>query len=123
MDKLRKNQLSLEQLQSDYNIEKSSVVKLEGYRSMLERQNKELKAKLAEMESEVRSKSKATIASLESKVSSSVSLLKLISRNNSASRCLTTQKNGSTLRCFTIQKNGSTLGCPTIQINGTPKIL
>ncbi|MCL4134982.1 UNVERIFIED_CONTAM: hypothetical protein GTU68_042074 [Idotea baltica] len=68
MDKMRKNQLQTEQLQTDFNIERSSVVKLEGQRSMLERQNKELKAKLAEMESEVRSKTKATIASLESKV-------------------------------------------------------
>lgn len=70
MDKMRKNQLAMEQLQTDYNTEKSSVVKLEGQRSMLERQNKELKAKLAEMEAEVRSKTKATIAALESKVSS-----------------------------------------------------
>lgn len=69
MDKMRKNQLSMEQLQTDYNMEKSSVVKLEGQRSMLERQNKELKAKLAELEAEVRSKTKATIAALESKVS------------------------------------------------------
>lgn len=69
MDKMRKNQLATEQLQTDFNIEKSSVVKLEGQRSMLERQNKELKAKLAELEAEVRSKTKATIASLESKVS------------------------------------------------------
>lgn len=72
MDKMRKNQLAMEQLQTDYNTEKSSVVKLEGQRSMLERQNKELKAKLAEMEAEVRSKTKATIAALESKVSSFV---------------------------------------------------
>ncbi|XP_042206669.1 myosin heavy chain, non-muscle-like isoform X10 [Homarus americanus] len=69
MDKMRKNQLSMEQLQTDYNTEKSSVVKLEGQRSMLERQNKELKAKLAELEAEIRSKTKATIAALESKVS------------------------------------------------------
>lgn len=68
MDKMRKNQISMEQLQTDYNTEKSSVVKLEGQRSMLERQNKELKAKLAELESEIRSKTKATIAALETKV-------------------------------------------------------
>lgn len=68
MDKMRKNQLTSEQLQSEFNLEKSNVVKLEGQRSMLERQNKELKAKLSELEAEVRSKTKATIASLESKV-------------------------------------------------------
>lgn len=69
MDKMRKNQLSMEQTQTDLNTEKSAVVKLEGQRSMLERQNKELKAKLAELEVEIRSKTKATIAALESKVS------------------------------------------------------
>ena len=68
MDKMRKNQLAMEQLQTDYNTEKSSVVKLEGQRSMLERQNKELKAKLSELESEIRSKTKSTIAALETKV-------------------------------------------------------
>ncbi|XP_076043123.1 myosin heavy chain 10 isoform X2 [Oratosquilla oratoria] len=68
MDKMRKNQLAMEQLQTDHNSEKSSVVKLEGQRSMLERQNKELKAKLSELEAEIRSKTKATIAGLESKV-------------------------------------------------------
>lgn len=68
MDKMRKNQLTMEQTQTDLNTEKSAVVKLEGQRSMLERQNKELKAKLAELEVEIRSKTKATIAALESKV-------------------------------------------------------
>ena len=68
MDKMRKNQLSTEQLQCDFNTEKACVVKLEGQRSMLERQNKELKAKLAELETEIRSKTKSTIAALESKV-------------------------------------------------------
>lgn len=72
MDKMRKNQLAMEQLQTDYNTEKSSVVKLEGQRSMLERQNKELKAKLAELESEIRSKTKSTIAALETKVGGSI---------------------------------------------------
>lgn len=68
-DRMRKIQLSNEQLQTDLNSEKSVVVKMEGHRSMLERQNKELKSKLAELEGEIRSKTKSTIAALESKVS------------------------------------------------------
>ena len=68
MDKMRKNQLTMEQTQADLSTEKSAVVKLEGQRSMLERQNKELKGKLAELEVEIRSKTKATIAALETKV-------------------------------------------------------
>ncbi|XP_071519991.1 uncharacterized protein zip isoform X2 [Panulirus ornatus] len=83
-DKMRKNQLSMEQLQTDYNTEKSFVVKLEGQRSMLERQNKELKAKLAELEAEVRSKTKATIAALESKVSNLEEQLEVEARDRLA---------------------------------------
>lgn len=67
-DRMRKIQLNNEQLQTDLNCEKSAVVKMEGHRSMLERQNKELKSKLAELETEIRSKTKSTIAALESKV-------------------------------------------------------
>lgn len=84
MDKMRKNQISMEQLQTDYNTEKSSVVKLEGQRSMLERQNKELKAKLAELESEIRSKTKATIAALETKVSNLEEQLEVEARDRLA---------------------------------------
>ncbi|XP_063880376.1 myosin heavy chain, non-muscle-like isoform X8 [Scylla paramamosain] len=84
MDKMRKNQLAMEQLQTDYNTEKSSVVKLEGQRSMLERQNKELKAKLAELESEIRSKTKSTIAALETKVSNLEEQLEVEARDRLA---------------------------------------
>lgn len=65
---MRKIQLTNEQLQTDLNSEKSSVLKMEGHRSMLERQNKELKSKLSELDTEIRSKTKSTIAALESKV-------------------------------------------------------
>ncbi|XP_045109524.1 myosin heavy chain, non-muscle-like isoform X10 [Portunus trituberculatus] len=84
MDKMRKNQLAMEQLQTDYNTERSSVVKLEGQRSMLERQNKELKAKLAELESEIRSKTKSTIAALETKVSNLEEQLEVEARDRLA---------------------------------------
>ena len=76
-DRMRKIQLNNEQLQTDLNIEKSSVVKMEGHRSMLERQNKELKSKLAELETEIRSKTKSTIAALESKVGKLYPLIRM----------------------------------------------
>lgn len=48
--------------------ERSQTQKLESTRMLLERQNKELKAKLSELETSQRSKNKATILSLESKI-------------------------------------------------------
>uniref|UniRef100_A0A4D5R920 Myosin heavy chain, non-muscle n=1 Tax=Scolopendra viridis TaxID=118503 RepID=A0A4D5R920_SCOVI len=68
MDKTRKTQLQVEQLTSDLQNERSSTQKLENQRALLERQNKELKAKLQEMETAHRTKTKATIASLEGKI-------------------------------------------------------
>lgn len=48
--------------------EKGVSSKLENQRVFLERQNKELKGKIAELETSQRAKSKATIAALESKI-------------------------------------------------------
>jgi len=48
--------------------ERSTSQKLENAKMMLERQNKEMKAKLAELEQQMRTHSKATFAALESKV-------------------------------------------------------
>lgn len=48
--------------------ERSTVQRLEGARSQLERQNKELKLKLQEIESTVKSKYKAGITALEAKI-------------------------------------------------------
>ena len=42
---------------------------MENQRSTLERQNKDLKEKLAELENQIRTRTKATIATLEGKVS------------------------------------------------------
>ena len=49
--------------------ERSNTQKLENARMVMERQNKELKAKLSEMEDQMKTRSRATIASLESKIS------------------------------------------------------
>ena len=54
--------------------ERSNSQKLENGRMLLERQNKELKAKLQELEAQMKTRSKATIQSLESKVSSTTDI-------------------------------------------------
>ena len=58
----------VEQLTADVNAERSNLQKAENARMALERSNKEMKAKLSEMEAQMRTRSKATIASLESKI-------------------------------------------------------
>lgn len=68
-DRARKAQLTVEQLTTDLANERASAQKQESSRLLLERQNKELKAKLAELETAQRTKTKATIAALESKIS------------------------------------------------------
>ncbi|XP_058796556.1 myosin heavy chain, non-muscle isoform X2 [Phymastichus coffea] len=68
MDRARKAQLAIEQMTTDLQTERSAAQKIESHRSLLERQNKELKAKLAELETAQRAKSKATIQALESKI-------------------------------------------------------
>lgn len=68
-DRARKAQLNIEQLTTELANERSSAQKQEGHRVVLERQNKDLKAKLAELETAQRTKTKATIAALESKIS------------------------------------------------------
>jgi myosin heavy chain 9/10/11/14 len=64
----RKAQLSVEQLTTELAAERSVSQKQESQRVLLERQNKELRAKLAEMETNQRTKSKATMAALEAKI-------------------------------------------------------
>ncbi|KAH8401047.1 hypothetical protein KR009_002704, partial [Drosophila setifemur] len=69
LDRSRKAQLQIEQLTTELANEKGNSQKNENARAMLERQNKELKAKLAEIETAQRTKVKATIATLEAKIS------------------------------------------------------
>ncbi|XP_059476766.1 myosin heavy chain, non-muscle isoform X1 [Neocloeon triangulifer] len=68
MDRARKAQLSVEQLTTELAAERSVSQKQESQRVLLERQNKELRAKLAEMETNQRTKTKATVAALEAKI-------------------------------------------------------
>ncbi|XP_008938274.1 PREDICTED: myosin-9 isoform X1 [Merops nubicus] len=67
-DRLKKANLQIDQMNADLNAERSNAQKNENARQQMERQNKELKLKLQEMESTVKSKYKATITALEAKI-------------------------------------------------------
>ncbi|XP_004845747.1 myosin-9 [Heterocephalus glaber] len=67
-DRLKKANLQIDQINTDLNLERSHAQKNENARQQLERQNKELKVKLQEMESSVKSKYKASITALEAKI-------------------------------------------------------
>ena len=60
--------LQVDQLTTDLNSEKSVTQKLDNQRVALERQNKEMKEKLNELENTLRTRTKATIAALEGKI-------------------------------------------------------
>ncbi|XP_061079986.1 myosin-9-like isoform X1 [Conger conger] len=67
-DRLKRAQLQTDQMNVELTAERSTSQRLEGARSQLDRQNKELKLKLQELEGTVKSKYKASIASLETKI-------------------------------------------------------
>ncbi|NXJ65500.1 MYH9 protein, partial [Rostratula benghalensis] len=67
-DRLKKANLQIDQMNADLNAERSNAQKNENARQQMERQNKELKLKLQEMESAVKSKYKANITALEAKI-------------------------------------------------------
>ncbi|KAH1185562.1 hypothetical protein KIL84_018311 [Mauremys mutica] len=67
-DRLKKANLQIDQINTDLNAERSNAQKNENARQQMERQNKDLKAKLQEMESAVKSKFKASITALEAKI-------------------------------------------------------
>uniref|UniRef100_A0A452UPH8 Myosin-9 n=1 Tax=Ursus maritimus TaxID=29073 RepID=A0A452UPH8_URSMA len=67
-DRLKKANLQIDQINTDLNLERSHAQKNENLRQQLERQNKELKVKLQEMEGAVKSKYKASITALEAKI-------------------------------------------------------
>ncbi|CRL04792.1 CLUMA_CG017848, isoform A [Clunio marinus] len=68
VDRNRKAQLNIEQLTTELATEKSNAQKHENARTLLERQNKDLKAKLAEFETTQRTKLKAQVSALEAKI-------------------------------------------------------
>ncbi|XP_028835697.1 myosin-10 isoform X3 [Denticeps clupeoides] len=69
-ERMRKSALQVETLTVQLAGERTLVQKSDGAREQLERQNKELKARLGEMEGAVRGKHKLSIAALEAKIDS-----------------------------------------------------
>uniref|UniRef100_A0A671RKK5 Myosin-9-like n=1 Tax=Sinocyclocheilus anshuiensis TaxID=1608454 RepID=A0A671RKK5_9TELE len=67
-DRLKRALLQTDQINVELTAERSTCQRLEGARSQMERQNKELKLKLTELEGTVKSKYKATIVALEAKI-------------------------------------------------------
>ncbi|KAB5515057.1 hypothetical protein PHYPO_G00248750 [Pangasianodon hypophthalmus] len=67
-DQLKKANMQVDTLSTELAGERSAAQKSETARQQLERQNKDLKAKLQELEGSVKSKFKSTIAALEAKI-------------------------------------------------------
>ncbi|KAK7929897.1 hypothetical protein WMY93_006292 [Mugilogobius chulae] len=67
-DRLKRTTLQTEQLTMELSTERSNSQRIEGARSQLDRQNKELKIKLQELEGTIKSKYKSSIATLEAKI-------------------------------------------------------
>ncbi|XP_040002287.1 myosin-9-like isoform X2 [Xiphias gladius] len=67
-DRLKRTTLQTEQLTTELAGERSNSQRLEGARSHLDRQNKELKLKLQELEGTIKSKYKSSITILEAKI-------------------------------------------------------
>ncbi|XP_061534576.1 myosin-10 isoform X2 [Phycodurus eques] len=67
-ERFRKSTLQVESLNTELAAERGASQKSENARQQMERQNKELKAKLAELEGSVKSKFKASITALEAKI-------------------------------------------------------
>ncbi|CAJ0933603.1 unnamed protein product, partial [Mesorhabditis belari] len=68
IDKQRKAQLQVEQLTTELSMERSLAQRADAEKQQLERQNRELKGKIAEMETAAASRSRAQIAALEAKI-------------------------------------------------------
>uniref|UniRef100_A0A8C7JS75 Myosin, heavy chain 11b, smooth muscle n=1 Tax=Oncorhynchus kisutch TaxID=8019 RepID=A0A8C7JS75_ONCKI len=101
-DRLRKTQQQVDQLSSELQAERSSSQSSEGARQQLERQNKDLKVKLQEMEGQGRSKFKSSIAALEAKLHQLEEQLELENRERQTSAKATRQKEKK-LKDLTIQ--------------------
>ncbi|KAM9857328.1 myosin-9-like [Aulostomus maculatus] len=67
-DRMRRTALQVEQLTTELSSERSTSQRLEGARSQMDRQNKELKLKLQELEGTIKSKYKSSITTLEAKI-------------------------------------------------------
>lgn len=70
----------MEQLGAELSTERAASQSKEGSRQQLERQNRDLKAKLQEIEGQGRSKLKSSIAALEAKLREAEEALEIESR-------------------------------------------
>jgi myosin protein heavy chain len=60
--------VQVEQLTTEISIERSNAQKIDAERSSLDRQNKDLRAKISELDSQLKSNKKATVQALESRI-------------------------------------------------------
>ncbi|XP_043956480.1 myosin-10 isoform X4 [Gambusia affinis] len=67
-DRFRKTNMQVDTLTTELSAERSAAQKSENARQQLERQNKDLRAKLSELEGSVKNRFKASIAALEAKI-------------------------------------------------------
>ncbi|XP_063759557.1 myosin-10 isoform X1 [Eleginops maclovinus] len=67
-DRFRKTNMQVDTLTTELSAERSAAQKSENARQQLERQNKELRAKLGELEGAVKNRFKASITALEAKI-------------------------------------------------------
>ncbi|XP_054460247.1 myosin-11a isoform X2 [Anoplopoma fimbria] len=91
-DRLRKSTQQADQLNNELQTERTTSQKNESARQQMERQNKELKAKLQEMENQVKSKFKSSITALEAKVAQLDEQLEQENREKQASAKAVRQK-------------------------------
>uniref|UniRef100_A0A3Q3ITF5 Myosin-9 n=1 Tax=Monopterus albus TaxID=43700 RepID=A0A3Q3ITF5_MONAL len=83
-DRLKKAMLQTDQMNVELTAERSTSQRVEGARAQMERQNKELKLKLQELEGTVKSKYKANMAALEAKIAQLEEQLDMESRERQA---------------------------------------
>ncbi|KAI1883877.1 hypothetical protein AGOR_G00220610 [Albula goreensis] len=83
-DRLRRSAQQVDQLSSELQAERALSQKNESGRQQMERQNKELRARLQDMEGQVRGKFKASIVALEAKMQQLEDLLEQESREKQA---------------------------------------
>jgi len=79
-DRVRKGVLQSEQLTAELSSERSNSQKLDNERNLLDRQNKDLKVKLNELEVQIKTRSKAAMQALETKIANLEEQLEVESR-------------------------------------------
>lgn len=68
VEKYKRANMQMETMQSDLNSERSALQKMESAKLTLEKQNKDMKAKLSELESQAKTMNKRVVQALESKL-------------------------------------------------------